>query len=154
MKEENKQSQSRSGLASLALYNVAFTVTDLERSINWYSEILNFRLIKRSEFDIPTGRATAAILEGAGIKLELLHIPGGIKIDEMFAPAPLHLIPIGNKAIVFQVGDLKVASEELAEKGVSFVWREHYLTEGGMLCSMIEDQDGNKINIFQQNTTI
>ncbi len=72
----------------------------------------------------------------------------------MFAPVPDHLIPIGNKAIVFQVEDIKIASEELAAKGIAFVWREHYLTEGAMLCSMIEDTDGNKINIFKRDTTV
>jgi catechol 2,3-dioxygenase-like lactoylglutathione lyase family enzyme len=126
----------------------------LDKSIDWYSNILNFKLTKRSSFDLPGGKASAAIMEGAGIKLELLKVPGGKKIEEMFAPAPLHLIPIGNKAVVFQVEDIKIASEELAAKGLTFVWREHYLTDGGMLSSMIEDMDGNKINIFRKNSTV
>ncbi|WCT13272.1 VOC family protein [Mucilaginibacter jinjuensis] len=152
--EIEQQAGAAEGLASLSLYDVAFTVSDLNKATNWYASVLNFKLVKTSAFDIPTGQATAAIMEGAGIRLELLHIPGGKRIEAMFAPVPLHLIPIGNKAIVFQVEDLKKASEELAAKGIGFVWREHYLTDGGMLCSMIEDVDGNKINIFQRNTTV
>jgi len=151
---DEKKEQKLDGLASLALYDIAFTVSDLDRAIDWYANMLNFRLVNKSTFEIPTGKATAAILQGAGIRLELLHIPGGKKIEEMFAPAPLHLIPIGNKAIVFQVENIKIASDELAAKGLQFVWREIYLTQGGMLCSMIEDMDANKINIFQRNTTV
>lgn len=154
MTQTQSKEASSAGLASLGLYDIAFTVSDIDASIDWYSKILNFTLVKRSTFDIPEGRATAVIMAGAGIKLELLYIPGGKKIDAMFAPVPAHLIPIGNKAIVFQVEDIKIASAELADKGISFIWRERYLTDGGMLSTMIEDMDGNKINIFQKNTTV
>jgi catechol 2,3-dioxygenase-like lactoylglutathione lyase family enzyme len=154
MEEENNKAEVTEGLASLSLYDIAFTVANVEKSIDWYADVLNFKLVNKSTFDLPDGKATVAIMEGAGIRLELLHVPGGKKIEAMFAPVPLHLIPIGNKAIVFQVEDIKIASAELAAKGISFLWRERYLTDGGMLSSMIEDMDGNKINIFQKNTTV
>jgi catechol 2,3-dioxygenase-like lactoylglutathione lyase family enzyme len=154
MQKKRLEEEPANGLASLSLYDIAFTVSDLDKSIEWYAENLNFKLINKSSFDLPAGKASAAIMEGAGIRMELLKVPGGKKIEEMFAPVPLHLIPIGNKAIVFQVEDIKMASDELAAKGLAFVRREHYLTDGGMLSSMIEDMDGNKINIFQRNTTL
>lgn len=139
------------GLQSFS-FNVAFTVADLDKSINWYSEVFGFKLISRSTFKIPAGDAEAAIIEGNGLKLELLHVPFGQRIEEIFAAPPAHLVPIGNKSIVFQVDNLALASKELEAKGVEFVWREQNLVKGGMLCSMIKDVDGNKINIFQTNT--
>lgn len=142
------------GLETLSLYNIAFTVGNLDKSITWYSNILNFNLLSKSSFDFPTGSASIAILKGSGIKLELIEYSNGKRIEELFAPAPLHLIPIGTKAIVFQVEDLKIASEELEAKDVKFVWREQYIAGDKMLCTMIEDIDGNKINIFQENTTM
>jgi catechol 2,3-dioxygenase-like lactoylglutathione lyase family enzyme len=142
------------GLDTLSLYNIAFTVGDLEKSITWYSVVLNFNLVNKTSFEFPSGSASIAILKGSGIRLELIEFPNGKRIEELFAPAPLHLIPIGTKAIVFQVEDLKIASEELEAKGVKFVWREQYIAGDKMLCTMIEDIDGNKINIFQENTTI
>ena len=154
MKEDQTKEGAANGLASLGLYDIAFTVSDIDKAIAWYTNTLNFKLINRSTFDMPTGNATAAIMEGAGIRLELLRVPGRKRIEEMFAPAPMHLIPIGNKAIVFQVEDIKIASDELADRGIPFLWRELYLEDGKMLCSMIEDMDGNKINIFQRNTTV
>jgi catechol 2,3-dioxygenase-like lactoylglutathione lyase family enzyme len=152
--EEIQKEHLADGLASLSLYDFAFTVSDLNKSIEWYTDTLNFQVVNKSTFDLPAGKANAVIMEGAGIRLELLHVPGGRRIEELFAPVPLHLIPIGNKAVVFQVENIKTASEELADKGVPFVWRDRYLTEGSMLSSMIEDVDGNKINIFQRNTTV
>lgn len=152
MKEHKKTKTD--GLLSMSLYNIAFTVADLEKSIQWYCDSLNFNLLGKTSFDFPTGSADIALLEGNDIKLELIKFPNGKRIEELFAPAPLHLIPIGTKAIVFQVENLKIASDELENKGVKFVWREQYLIGDKMLSTMIEDIDGNKINIFQTNTTI
>lgn len=154
MQENANKAGDVNGMASLSLYDVAFTVGNLRASVEWYTRILNFTLASESTFDLPGGQASAAIMHGAGIKLEMLHIPGGKRIEEMFAPVPLHLILIGNKAVVFQVENIKIASDELAAKGIPFLWRERYLAGDKMLCSMIEDIDGNKINIFQRNTTV
>lgn len=142
------------GLASFSLYNIAFPVNDMEQSIKWYENTLGFALISRTTFSIPSGSAEIALLEGGGMRLELLSVPEKKRIDDLFADAPKHLNVIGNKAIVLQVNDLAVASKELEEKGVTFVWREQYLAGNAMLCSMIKDIDGNKINIFQTNTII
>ena len=154
MQEVERKIGNVNGLASLSLYDIAFTVGDLSASVEWYTHVLGFKLISESTFDIPGNHALVAIMHGAAIKLELLYIPGGKRIDEIFAPVPLHLVVIGNKAIVFQVENIKIASDELAAKGVKFLWRERYLIGDKMLCSMIEDIDGNKINIFQKNTTV
>ncbi|MBF4515813.1 VOC family protein [Flavobacterium sp. ANB] len=145
---------NKTGLASFSLYNIAFTVSNIDQSIKWYSDIFDFKLVSRTTFAIPSGSAEAAILEAGGMRIELLNIPNPERIEALFADAPLHLIPLGNKSIVLQVEDLAVATKELEEKGVSFVWKEQYLAGDKMLCTMITDVDGNKINIFQTNTII
>ncbi len=148
------QNAQENGLQSLSLYNIAFTVADLDKSIKWYQDVFGFKLVSRSIFSVPAGNAEAAILERAGLHLELVHVPGGKRIEDMFAEVPKHLIPIGNKFIVFQVNDVILATKELEKKGVTFVWREQYLVNQSMFCTMIQDIDGNKINIFQTNTII
>lgn len=144
--------ETKNGLASLSLYNVAFTVTNLDDSINWYRDKLNFELISKTQFTIGSGSAQVGLLEGAGILLELLQAPEQQRIEALFAEVPAHLIPIGNKSIVFQVTDLAEATRALGERGVEFLWKEQYLAGDQMLCSMIQDIDGNKINIFQADT--
>lgn len=147
-------SQNKSGLASFSLYNIAFTVADLDQSIAWYKYIFGFELVSRVTFSIPSGSAETAIIKAGELRLELLQVENAKRIEELFAEAPKHLITIGNKSIVLQVDDLAAASQELEDKGVKFVWRELYIAGDKMLCTMIEDVDGNKINIFQTDTII
>ncbi|HLF52638.1 VOC family protein [Flavobacterium sp.] len=142
------------GLASFSLYNIAFTVSSIEQSIKWYQDVFGFKLISRTTFTIPAGSAEVAFIEHGGLRLELLEVPDSKRIDALFAEAPHHLNVIGNKTIVLQVEDVAAATRELEEKGVTFVWREQYLVGDQMLCTMIQDVDGNKINIFQTNTII
>jgi catechol 2,3-dioxygenase-like lactoylglutathione lyase family enzyme len=149
----NTKTYLEDGLKSISLYNIAFTVKNIDNSIKWYNEVLGFELKNKSKFSLPSGSADISILELGDLKLELLQVPKSKKIPEMFADVPMHLIPIGNKVIVFQVTDLKLATQQLEEKGVKFVWKEQFIAGDKMLCTMIEDIDGNKINIFQTNTT-
>jgi catechol 2,3-dioxygenase-like lactoylglutathione lyase family enzyme len=151
MKNETYENR---GLASFSLYNIAFTVSSMDKSIKWYGDIFGFKLISRTTFSVPAGSAEAAIIERGGLRLELLEVPNAERIDALFAEVPLHLNVIGNKAIVLQVDDIAIATRELEEKGVTLVWREQYLVGDKMLCTMIQDVDGNKINIFQTDTLI
>lgn len=136
------------GLQSLSLHNLAFTVSDLDKTIQWYGDILGFKVLNRVTF--PAIGAQVAFLQNADVRLEVLQAPGGFRINEMFADAPAHLLPIGNKVLVLQVNDLHTATLELEEKGVTFAWKEVDLTGDGTFSTMIRDSDGNFINIFQR----
>ncbi|SFI05225.1 VOC family protein [Halpernia frigidisoli] len=148
----NSKTYTEDGLKSISLYNIAFTVENIDASIKWYKDVLGFELKNKSKFSLPSGSADIAILKLGDLNLELLQVPNSKKIPEMFADVPMHLIPIGNKVIVFQVTDLNLTTQQLEEKEVKFVWKEQYIAGDKMLCTMIEDIDGNKINIFQTNT--
>lgn len=138
------------GLESLALSNLAITVSNLETAIGWYCTILNFELVSKTAYPMHGGTVDTALLSGGGFQIKLLKVPNSKKICELFAPAPYHLLPVGSKLLFFQVEDLKTASRQLESKGVRFVWREKYHLEEDMFCSLIEDMDGNKISIFQK----
>jgi catechol 2,3-dioxygenase-like lactoylglutathione lyase family enzyme len=146
--------KNKTGLASFSLYNIAFTVSNIDESIKWYSDIFDFKLVSRTTFALPSGSAEAAILQAGGMHIEILNVPNPERIEALFAEAPFHLVPLGNKSIVLQVEDLAVATKELEEKGVNFVWKQQYIAGDKMLCTMITDVDGNKINIFQTDTII
>jgi methylmalonyl-CoA/ethylmalonyl-CoA epimerase len=137
-----------SGLASLTLHNLATVVSDLDAAIAWYERVLGFRLDARG--DIAEGEV--ALMRGAGVHLELLdssHMhEQPVRVDAVFADPPAHLLAIGNKFLVFTVADLAQASAELAEHGVTFLWREKELAPG-FVATAIRDADGNLINILQ-----
>ena len=142
---------SANGLQSLHFHNLAFTVADIEKTIHWYETTLGFQVVSRTA--IPAIGAQVAFLQLADIQLEVLQAKGSFRLDELFAEAPNHLLPIGNKSLVLQVHDLHRATAELAEKGVTFAWKEVDLSGEGHLSTMIRDNDGNFINIFQKKPT-
>ncbi|WP_020604613.1 VOC family protein [Spirosoma spitsbergense] len=141
---------SENGLQSLSLHNLAFTVSDVEKAIQWYGDTLGFQVLSRETFTA-LGGAEIAFLQKSDIRLEMLWVQNGFLINEMFADAPAHLLPIGNKTLVLQVNDLHDATLELEAKGVTFAWKEMNLMDDGMPSTMIRDMDGNFINIFQRD---
>jgi catechol 2,3-dioxygenase-like lactoylglutathione lyase family enzyme len=84
------------GLLDVRLAGIALAVEDLEKSIAWWEEVLEFELVSRSR--VEAVGADAAIVRGAGIYIELLEAPGRYRIDALFADPPNHLLPVGNKA--------------------------------------------------------
>lgn len=142
---------SANGLQSLQWHNLAFSVADIEKTIHWYETTLGFKVMSRTS--IPDFGAQIAFLQLADIGLEILQAKDGFRLDEMFAEAPKHLLPIGNKSMILQVNDLHQATAELEEKGVTFAWKEVDLSGEGHLSTMIRDNDGNYINIFQKKAT-
>ncbi len=146
----NMRLDRTNGLQSLSLHNLAFSVSDIEETIQWYGDILGFKVLNRTTFLAMGAQVQIAFLQNADVRLEVLQAPGGFRINEMFADAPAHLLPIGNKVLVLQVNDLHTATLELEEKGVTFAWKEVDLSGNGPFSTMIRDSDGNFINIFQR----
>jgi catechol 2,3-dioxygenase-like lactoylglutathione lyase family enzyme len=145
----NTQTSHNQGLTSLSLNNVAVSVSDIDRSVEWYKRVLGFKLASRTTF--PPVSAEVAFLSRPGFSLELLQVPNNIKISEVYASPPAHLRPLGYKAIVFDVDNLKAASEELKTMDVTIVWSQQVIDPStGLTSTLIRDPDGNLINIFQR----
>tara|TARA_R110002020_G_scaffold314192_1_gene529443 strand:+ start:1258 stop:1713 length:456 start_codon:yes stop_codon:yes gene_type:complete len=149
MKEKNN-----SGLTTLTIYNVAFVVSDVDKAVAWYADALGFKLLAQETIPGTKGTLKRAFLEGAGIKLEILQNSENQYVESIEKDARTEAAPsvIGSKAIVFKVEDLKLTTQELAQKGVDFLWKDRYLAEDRLFSTMILDPDGNRINIFQSNT--
>src|SRR4028119_1921404 len=139
---------SVNALQSLSLYNLTFTVSDIEKAIQWYGDMLGFHVLLSETFTALSG-AEIAFQQKSGIRLKILKVQNGFRINELFANVPAHLLPICNKTLVLQINDLYVATLELEAKGVTFAWKEMNLTDDGMPSTMIGDIDGNFINIFR-----
>jgi catechol 2,3-dioxygenase-like lactoylglutathione lyase family enzyme len=135
------------GLASMTYYCVAVVVADLDRSAHWYETVLGLR--ETTRLVIPG--ATVALLDCAGTRVELIcsDEPSVPVVPSLFADPPDHLLPIGNKFLVFEVDDLAMAGDDLQANGVEFVWREKDLAPG-FRSSAIRDVDRNFIHILQR----
>ena len=152
----NNRTKFKGGLDTLALHNVAFVVSNIEKSIEWYSNILGFKLVKEHTIPLEKGELLMAFMEGAGMKIEILQNSENQLVEALINDSRNDGAPavIGNKAIVFHIEDLKVATKELENKGVEFLWKEKYLAGDALFGSMILDTDGNRISIFQRNTVV
>ncbi|MBW8244779.1 VOC family protein [Muricauda oceani] len=146
--------KSKEGLETLAFYNMAFVVSNIDDSIKWYSNNLGFELVMKQSIPIPEGKVEMAFMEGAGMKIEMIENSNNQLIEaiQKDSKTDTALTVIGSKALVFHVEDLEATTKELEAKGVNFVWKMRYLAEDSLLCTLILDIDDNRINIFQRNT--
>jgi len=146
--------KSKEGLDKLTFYNIAFVVSNIEESIKWYSTVLGFKLLTKQSIPAPEGKMEMAFMEGASMKIEMIENSNNQSIESIRKDATTDAAPtvIGSKALVFYVEDLGVTTNELEQKGVKFLWKERYLAEDSLYCTMILDIDDNRINIFQKNS--
>lgn len=135
---------------SYSLHNVTISVSDLEASITWWNRVFGLSLLAKSRFDAIG--ADVAFLEGPGFRLELLQPADAIRIPELTAEPPAHVRPIGNKALVFRVEDLRSVTRTFRDLGVTIVWEQMDLGDGS-ISTAIRDNDGNLINVFQEGAS-
>lgn len=129
----------------LRLNNLALAVGDLETMIEWYESRLGFVVTERGRFDAVG--ADYAMIETAGIRIELVSRPGVSPRPADRTPPPDHLGALGFKAVVFETDDLPAATAALAEHGVEMVWADQQLT-AERRSTMLRDPEGNLIHIF------
>ena len=77
--------------------------------------MLGFTVLSRTTFQ-GLG-AKLVFIRKADVRLEILEVKYGFRIDAMFADSPGNLLPIGSKVLVLQEDDLPAATRELEAKG-------------------------------------
>ena len=105
---------------------VYYNVTDMEKSIGFYRDVLGFRLASRdyvARFDL------------GGVLFELVPNPPG------------NVLPgTGNARLSLGVGDIRQATRELQARGVATTPVKQ---EPGGLLSYFKDPDGNELCLWQ-----
>ncbi|MBB5190414.1 catechol-2,3-dioxygenase [Silvimonas terrae] len=129
----------------LRLSNLALAVADLPNMVNWYQSVLGFKVDTEGEFPIVGARY--AVLEGAGLRIELITRTGANFRPVDRSPPPFHLSQLGWKALVLHSEDLKTTTAVLRAHDVEICWAEEKTTEH-LKSTLIRDPEGNFINIF------
>jgi catechol 2,3-dioxygenase-like lactoylglutathione lyase family enzyme len=140
------------------VYHTGFTVSDLDRSLAFYRDVLGLRLVKRQ-----TGTAPylATVTGFEGVRLEVAHLQpaaGGSMLELLqyvSHPAP----PTdratnrpGNGHLCFKVDDLRGACAELRRQGVTLVSEPTEITSGahaGGWAVYLRDPDGFTVELYQ-----
>ncbi len=141
------------------LHHTGYTVSDLDRSLDFYRDLLGCEVIATQE---KQGGYLAAIVgyPDAHVRMAHLRLPGGEHVIELFE----YLTPAGDRAAVeprnvgashlcFVVDDLGALYETLLDQGVtSFVSPPVEVDTGinrGGLGLYLRDPDGITVELFQ-----
>jgi catechol 2,3-dioxygenase-like lactoylglutathione lyase family enzyme len=141
------------------LHHTGYTVSDLERSVAFYRDLLGCEVIATQEKE---GGYLAAIVgyPDAHVRMAHLRLPGGEHVIELFqylAPAGsrVDVEPrnVGASHLCFVVEDLRALYDRLREHGVdSFVSPPVEVDTGintGGLALYLRDPDGITVELFQ-----
>jgi catechol 2,3-dioxygenase-like lactoylglutathione lyase family enzyme len=154
-----KRKVNSSAFQILAADHTGITVSDLERSLAFWRDVLGFELSHTAH---QTGAMAKEItgVAGAEIKLAVLKAPGGHKIEllEYLAPPDrkkcVNLRPcdIGSMHVALLVDDLDAVLERIAASGWKAAGKPQTLTTGpnaGKRVVYVRDPDGTTIEFME-----
>ena len=147
-----------SGFQVLAADHTGITVSNLERSLAFWRDVLGFELSHTAH---QTGELAKEItgVAGAEIKLAVLRAPGGHKIELLQYLAPsdrnhAHLRPcdVGHVHVTLLVDDLDAVLEKISASGWKAAGKPQTLKSGpnaGKRVIYVRDPDGTTIELMQ-----
>jgi catechol 2,3-dioxygenase-like lactoylglutathione lyase family enzyme len=139
--------------------HTSFTVSDLDRSIAFYRDLLGLEL--RATIRRNTGWIAAMTgFDGADLRIAALVEPGGGHVLELIeyvspsgaAPRPIPTNDVGAAHVCFEVDDLQAEAERLRAAGVVFVGEVVQVTEPpgvGGCAAYFRDPDGIPLELHQ-----
>lgn len=149
-------------MSSTGLHHTCYTVSDVERSLRFYCDVLGCVPIARQEKE---GGYLAAIVgyPDAHVRMAHLRVPGDDHVIELFeyvtpegTPADIQPCNVGASHLCFLVEDLPALYERLRERGVtSFVSPPVEVDTGinaGGYALYLRDPDGITVELFQPPT--
>jgi catechol 2,3-dioxygenase-like lactoylglutathione lyase family enzyme len=142
------------------LHHVGLTVADLERSLDFYLDVLGLELVSEPTpvFDDP--RLGAAVgVPGAALRCAILGLDGArLELLEYSAPAspvaaPLPQNALGAHHVAFHVADVRARKAALEARGVRFLSEVNVVDEGvlaGWRWVYFTDPDGNVVELVEE----
>jgi methylmalonyl-CoA/ethylmalonyl-CoA epimerase len=139
---------SPKGLAKVrfGLDHVAVTVSDLDRSLEFYRR--NFGFECRRVLPL-RGTGKVALLRGAGLTIEMFAPAGASPLPDDRKTPDADIRTVGVKHLALQVADASTASEFLKRNGVEFI---SGVTVGvrGVRRFFVKDPDGIAIEVSER----
>jgi catechol 2,3-dioxygenase-like lactoylglutathione lyase family enzyme len=142
----------------LAADHTGITVSNLERSLAFWRDVLGFELSHTAHQKGELAREITGV-EGAEIKLAVLKTPGGHKIEllEYFGPADrkranLRPCDVSSVHVALLVHDLDTLLEKIATSGWNAAGKPQTLTKGpnsGKRVVYVRDPDGTTIEFME-----
>jgi lactoylglutathione lyase len=121
-------------------YYVGIRVTDVQKSIDFYTKLLGMKLINRGKIEQTKGETVALQSEEGGFTLELNHYEKDSPFNTKYT------VGEGLDHLAFKVEDLDKALAEARKAGYRIIL-EMKAKDGGRW-AYIEDPDGMWIEVF------
>jgi glyoxylase I family protein len=145
-------------LSIVATDHTGITVSNLERSLAFWRDVLGFELSHTAHQKGELAQEITGV-EGAEIKLAVLKAPGGYKIEllEYSAPADrkranLRPCDVSSVHIALLVNDLEAMLDKISASGWRAAGHPQILTKGpnaGKRVVYVRDPDGTTIELMQ-----
>jgi catechol 2,3-dioxygenase-like lactoylglutathione lyase family enzyme len=140
------------------VYHTGFTVSDIERSLVFYRDVLGMKVVRRQTGSAPY-LATVTGFEGVRLEVAMLQPADGGSMLELLQyvshPAPATDRATnrpGNGHLCFKVDDLRAACRELRARGVTMMSEPTEITAGthaGGWAVYLRDPDGFTVELYQ-----
>ncbi|HHB13457.1 MAG TPA: lactoylglutathione lyase [Chromatiales bacterium] len=129
----------------MRILHTMLRVGDLQRSIDFYTQVLGMRLLRQKEY--PAGKFTLAFLgygdESEGAVLELTYNWGVHEYE----------LGTGFGHIAIGVDDVYAATEAARQKGAKILREAGPMNAGTTVIAFIEDPDGYPIELLNDRWT-
>jgi lactoylglutathione lyase len=126
----------------MRILHTMLRVGDLERSLDFYTNVLGMRLLRRKDY--PDGKFTLAFVgygdESETAVLELTHNWGVDKYE----------LGTGYGHVALEVDDAYKACEEVKRRGGKVTREAGPMKHGTTVIAFVEDPDGYKIEFIQR----
>lgn len=106
-------------MKTFALDHIAITVSNLEKSLHWYSECFGFERVR--VFDKPALQVKGATMKLGSFKFEIFAPYEPSKLPEYRKTLESDLKTLGTKHFALNSDDLESAYAYLKKKGVAFL---------------------------------
>jgi catechol 2,3-dioxygenase-like lactoylglutathione lyase family enzyme len=146
------------GMQVGSVYHTRFTVSDIERSVSFYRDLLGLKLIRRQTGTAPYLAAVTGF-EGVRLEIALLQSQDGGSMLELLQYVSHPAEPTdratnrpGNAHLCFRVEDIRAACAELHRHGVRLISEPTEITAGahrGGWAVYLRDPDGLIVELYQ-----
>lgn len=126
--------------------HVGISVSDMERSLKWYKEVLGFGELLKDDYVPPLGARICFIRGCGGYEIELFQYdqPKAIPSERLTPNSDLQTI--GTKHAAFETDDMPALKAHFVACGVDIA---HEVTMDGEAVMFIRDPDGVLLEFIQ-----
>ncbi len=130
---------------SLGMHHYCVVVPDLEETIRWYSEMLDFDEVER-RFGFPeAGTEMAHVVNDRGVRIELIAREGSEAGPDAERDVFGALLVQGSKHMGFLVEDMGATAEKLRRRGAEFAIEPNAVEPAGVTNFWIRGPAGTLI---------